>query len=380
MTPVALTLGASVLVVAGWAMYWSWFRAVDPGGPTPGFLAAQPHEASDDPPAGDGEALPDPIAAAPPPQENTDTPSPSPIEVNAAEDEVLRPSDGRIEQADDDSAEATPEPAAPPAPDDTHAASDRGGSASSGNHDIAAARRLYDQGHLVQARQRLNELLRRNLSPVERQETRGLLTKIADDTIFSKNRHDGDPLVDIYEVHSGDALERIGRRFKVPHEIIMTINGITDARRLRAGQKLKIPRGPFHAVIDKSDFRLDLFLQDTYVRSYRVGLGLNHGTPEGKWKVGERLVNPTFYPPASAEQKRIIPGGDPTNPLGKRWIELIGVSGDADGQQGYGIHGTIEPESIGKAVSLGCVRMHNDDVAFLYSVLAREHSTVITQP
>ena len=46
----------------------------------------------------------------------------------------------------------------------------------------------------------------------------------------------------------------------------------------------------------------------------------------------------------------------------------------------YGIHGTIEPESIGKAVSLGCIRMHNDDVAALFRLMLPGRSTVTILP
>jgi lipoprotein-anchoring transpeptidase ErfK/SrfK len=166
----------------------------------------------------------------------------------------------------------------------------------------------------------------------------------------------------------------------VPHEVIMSINGIPAPEKIRAGQKLKIPRGPFHARIYKSDFRLDVYLGDVYVRSYRVGLGATGSTPEGIWRVKERLPNPTYYPSASATDKRIIPPDDPNNPLGEHWIGLEGIDGAAVGHDGYGIHGTIEPDSIGKAVSLGCVRMHNEDVAALFGMLLPGKSQVTIYP
>jgi lipoprotein-anchoring transpeptidase ErfK/SrfK len=67
---------------------------------------------------------------------------------------------------------------------------------------------------------------------------------------------------------------------------------------------------------------------------------------------------------------------DPRNPLGERWIGLEGVSGSAVGMMAYGIHGTIEPESIGKSVSMGCVRLHNADVEQLYDLLVIDKSQV----
>ncbi len=265
----------------------------------------------------------------------------------------------------------TPEdPTATRASDDTR----------TGNSTIEAARKLYDSGKILEARQELNGQLKGKLTGAEDAEVRALLTRIADETIFGKQVVSGDTLVESYVIQSGDVLINVGKKFAVPHEILMTINGIAQANAIRAGERLKIPRGPFHVKIHKSTFRLDVFLGDVYLRSYRVGLGTENGTPEGVWKVKNRLPNPTYYPPASASNKRIIPPGDPSNPLGKHWIGLEGTEGDAVGREGYGIHGTIEPESIGKAVSLGCIRMHNEDVAFLYQLVMPGQSTVSILP
>ena len=60
---------------------------------------------------------------------------------------------------------------------------------------------------------------------------------------------------------------------------------------------------------------------------------------------------------------------DPTNPIGEYWIGLEGIEGDAAGAVGYGIHGTNEPQTIGQDVSLGCVRLGPEDIAFVYKVL-----------
>lgn len=79
-------------------------------------------------------------------------------------------------------------------------------------------------------------------------------------------------------------------------------------------------------------------------------------TPVGFFKVVNKIKNRPYY-------KGKIPGGDPRNPLGNRWIGL-----NANGTYGdtYAIHGNNNPSSIGKYVSLGCVRMHNADVTKLF--------------
>jgi lipoprotein-anchoring transpeptidase ErfK/SrfK len=56
----------------------------------------------------------------------------------------------------------------------------------------------------------------------------------------------------------------------------------------------------------------------------------------------------------------VIDGDDPQNPLGPRWLDL---------GNSYGIHGTIDPASIGKAESRGCIRMRNQDVKEVFDML-----------
>lgn len=304
-------------------------------------------------------------------------------EPQARSEEALSPDAGEVLEPEGAAVPAWGSPVTPEQPDGQTplaAAADSGGDQPSDNPAIEAARRQYAAGNIIEARHALNALLKQSPSRAEQAELRKLLTGIGRDTIFSSRRQPNDPLTDHYVVQSGDVLIHIGQRYKVPPEVLMRINGIRDATRLRADQKLKVLHGPFHVQIHKSAFRMDVYIQDLYVRSFRVALGAEHGTPEGVWRVKERLENPTYYPPASAEIKRIIPPDDPANPLGEYWIGLEGIGGDATDRVGYGIHGTIEPESIGKAVSLGCVRMHNEDVALLYALLLPGESTVTILP
>jgi lipoprotein-anchoring transpeptidase ErfK/SrfK len=250
----------------------------------------------------------------------------------------------------------------------------------SDNTAITAADQLIADGHWLEARKRLMLLMNQDLTGVERNEVRALLQRVADETIFSKRVLDDDPLVTKYTIEAGDRLAKIAPKYDVPYEVIMQINGIKNAGRIRVGQRIKIPRGPFHVQIDASEFRLDLYLQDVYLRSYRVALGRDKGTPMGRWKVTERLEKPRYYPPESAAERKVIAGGDPENPLGVCWIGLEGIAGDAVGKEGFGIHGTNEPESIGHPVSLGCVRMRNEDAKFVYNLLRPGKSFVTTAP
>lgn len=246
--------------------------------------------------------------------------------------------------------------------------------------DIVAAEALYDSGQLLEARARINAALSGRLSADDERRARELAARIAHDTVLGPRALTDDPLVERYVVQGGDALVNIGKRANVPAEALQRINNISNPRNIRVGQVLKVPRGPFNVKIYKSKFRLDVYLGDTYIRSFPVGLGTEGGTPDGVWRVKNRLSNPTYYPPASSSHKRIIAPNDPQNPLGEHWIGLEGVAGAAVGRNGYGIHGTIEPDSIGREASLGCVRMRNEDVAQLYELLQPGKSMVTILP
>lgn len=108
-------------------------------------------------------------------------------------------------------------------------------------------------------------------------------------------------------------------------------------------------------VINVPAFRLTLFEDGEPLRSYPVGVGVNLKPSRlGATKIINEVHNPTYYPPDWWKRGLTpIPPG-PENPVGTRWLGL--------GFSGYGIHGTNSPESIGKAVSSGCIRMHNEDV------------------
>ena len=68
--------------------------------------------------------------------------------------------------------------------------------------------------------------------------------------------------------------------------VLARINGISSPNRIRSGQRLKLLDGPFHAVVDKSAYRLDLWMGQeddrVYVRSFNVDRRDNR-TPEGQF-------------------------------------------------------------------------------------------------
>jgi lipoprotein-anchoring transpeptidase ErfK/SrfK len=116
--------------------------------------------------------------------------------------------------------------------------------------------------------------------------------------------------------------------------------------------------------IDKSENRLRLYEDSKLLKEYPVATGRSTAlTPEGTFRVVFKTWNPSWTNPRTGQ---LVPGGSPRNPLGSRWIGFD--AGDGQGRS-YGIHGTNDPSSIGRHISLGCVRMHNRDVQELYQLV-----------
>jgi len=222
---------------------------------------------------------------------------------------------------------------------------------------------------IIEARDKLNEALRMPMSAQQRSSVKDKLSELSDTWLMSRTIIPNDPLCESYQVRRGDLLKTIGDRYKVPYEILMTINNISRPEALPAGQTIKVVNGPFHVKVHRSTFTMDLYLQTTYVRSFRVGLGKpGMDTPTGLWRVKSdgKLEKPIWTDPMDG--KTYHPE-DPDYPLGSRWIALEGLSGEAKNRTGFAIHGTKEPEQIGAAGSQGCIRMHNGDAILIYNLM-----------
>ncbi len=59
----------------------------------------------------------------------------------------------------------------------------------------------------------------------------------------------------------------------------------------------------------------------------------------------------------------------------RTWITILGP-----GDNKYGIHGTWQPDSIGKEMSKGCVRMLNEEIEWLYNLLVSGSSKIVVKP
>lgn len=118
-------------------------------------------------------------------------------------------------------------------------------------------------------------------------------------------------------------------------------------------------------IISLPDRKLILVSGGRVVKAYRVAVGARSTpSPAGQFTIATRIPNPTWYRPG----KVVGPGKD--NPVGTRWVGLD--------RKGYGIHGTNEPSSIGRAASHGCIRMRNRDVEELFKLVRVGDAVEIT--
>ncbi|WP_010098509.1 L,D-transpeptidase family protein [Ornithinibacillus scapharcae] len=198
-----------------------------------------------------------------------------------------------------------------------------------------------------------------------------------------------DPQYMIYhQVTRGDTLQKISQQYYGSTEYMNALanyNGISNVNHVPYGIKIHIPNpkvlqkelafsgrdkkgeskiqekaevgGVYRIEVSKKKNELYVFLGDKLVKTFTVGTGREASmTPVGEFKIVNKLEKPWY-------SGKGIPGGSPENPLGSHWLGLSvpGTNGTI-----YGLHGTNNPSSVGKYVSLGCIRMQNADVQWLY--------------
>ncbi|RXH41875.1 L,D-transpeptidase [Bradyrhizobium zhanjiangense] len=119
---------------------------------------------------------------------------------------------------------------------------------------------------------------------------------------------------------------------------------------------------PGTVIIDTGNTFLYFVLNDRQAMRYGIGVGREGFTWSGEQTVARKAEWPDWHPPAEMVSRqpylpRFMAGG-PGNPLGARAMYL--------GETEYRIHGTNKPDTIGKRVSSGCIRLTNEDVVDLY--------------
>ncbi|WP_040208725.1 L,D-transpeptidase family protein [Neobacillus jeddahensis] len=144
----------------------------------------------------------------------------------------------------------------------------------------------------------------------------------------------------LHIVKRGETLSIIAANYRISLQRLYAAN--PGVGQLQVGQKIEIPSLPepdtipYTIQVSVGKRRLSLYQNGKLVKIYPIAVGkMLTNTPVGEFVIVNRQYNP---------------GG----PFGVLWLSLS--------KQGYGIHGTNDPSSIGKAVSHGCIRMYNRDV------------------
>jgi L,D-transpeptidase ErfK/SrfK len=132
-----------------------------------------------------------------------------------------------------------------------------------------------------------------------------------------------------------------------------------------------LPRAvaPGTLVVNLSELRLYYLVERggrRHLVTFPVGIG-SEGTetPPGRYRVAQRIVRPSWYPPPSVRRERpelppVVPPG-PENPLGSHALRLSG--------QTILIHGTNRPYGVGRRVSHGCIRLYPEDIPRLFDIV-----------
>ena len=153
----------------------------------------------------------------------------------------------------------------------------------------------------------------------------------------------------LHSVKQGETLSQIARDYRTPLSTIISANPSINSNLIYVGQQINIPGFPdpnsipYRINISINGRILQLFKNNVLQKTYPIAVGrMLFDTPVGNFIIVNKQPNP---------------GG----PFGAMWMSLS--------KEHYGIHGTNDPSSIGKAVSRGCVRMYNQDVLQLASIV-----------
>ena len=173
------------------------------------------------------------------------------------------------------------------------------------------------------------------------------------------------PEKELYTIKEGDNLITIAKSFGTTVEAIQKSNGMIPANPIIfPGKTLYIYIGSWNIKINKKQFRLFLYDGEKLFKVYKIGIGRQGRTPSGTFKITTKQKEPVWY-----NEGRTIPYGDKENVLGTRWMALKPTGITDTNLRGYGIHGTWQPETIGTESSNGCIRMKNEEVNELFTIL-----------
>ena len=173
-----------------------------------------------------------------------------------------------------------------------------------------------------------------------------------------------------HKVREGETFLDIARHYHLGYKELLQANPEVDPWVPPVSLKIKIPsvwilpRGSRQGlVLNIPERRIYYYLSGSKVMTFALGIGREgRDTPPGKYWIGGKRVNPTWYVPIEIQRemefpRKVVPPG-PDNPLGRYWMGLSATE--------YGIHGTNNPWAVGRDVTRGCIRLYPEDIDFLF--------------
>jgi LysM repeat protein len=158
-----------------------------------------------------------------------------------------------------------------------------------------AIQAALDHNDLKQAHQLLSKWHGdQTLSPADSARVETLLSQLAGTVIYSSEHR----LEPARVVKPGETLESIAKEYNVPWQLLAKINAVQSPAQLRAGQELKVVRGPFSAVVDLRRSELALMVDDRYAGKFPIAISPGSTLADGQWVVDQKLADAAK--PASA--------------------------------------------------------------------------------
>jgi hypothetical protein len=184
-----------------------------------------------------------------------------------------------------------------------------------------------------------------NLSSEENRRVMDVLDQLAGTVIYSRDHL----LEPAHVVQPGERLDQIASQYAVSAELLAKINGVADPNNLASGTQLKVMRGPFGALVDKSRRQVSLFLGSLYAGSFACGFGQDQQAVEGYDQVAGKA-------------------SDPATSI--RWLDL---------GNNITIHTAVDAVSLDGDQARGCIRLDPAQAADVYDILS-VGSEVIVRP
>lgn len=185
-----------------------------------------------------------------------------------------------------------------------------------------------------------------SLSAEENRRVMETLDQLAGTVVYSRDHL----LEPAHVVQPGERLDQIAAQYQVSAELLAKINGIADPANVAPGTQLKVVRGPFDALIDKSRRQLTVFVnRGMYAGSFAVGFGQDQPAPEGFYQVGGK----SFEPSTSV-----------------RWLDL---------GNGITVHSAVDNVPLDSDQARGCIRLDPAQTGDVFDILS-VGSEVIVRP